>query len=551
MQINHQSSSRSGNNSQKLLFFLAIAALIAYLIMNHLMLREVIENFFTREVYKSAVYLAWITCAFVVFSAALLTLRRTGLALLLLVSSVSVATNYVYTVVAQRSITPDLMEWMAHETAQLPNAWAEFRPEILAATAMAIGVLAVLLLIRAVVRRKSLVRADLLADPRARALAIGSFLGFHGAAMLIQPSYTVAETNVLVFGLPPLFSQAPQPGEVFVRPAAPARARKILLVVDESVGHGVYADVVAPAVRHLPVIDYGEAASVANCSAATNALLRWGLERPRVGKAGYDPRTNPTIWGLAKAAGFRTTLIDGQSQGAIQNFLSTGELALIDEFVPAGGELDTDHRIAAMLNERLDRPGRDLIYVVKRGAHFPYEMNYPEGTVPPDTSKAGRYAAAVAYSTGVFFELLKKKLASSDILLIYTSDHGQNLNARSTHCNTERHPDEYSVPLMVLTDVESLKGPLLEAAPEMRNRASHLNIFPTLLYGLGYAREWIEATYGPTLAGPAMEYTTLAWHLPYPTKRKDTVDFEITPHFPGRGAQHASGQARDAMTANP
>ena len=542
------SPSRPTNSSRGLLIVLGMAALVAYLLMNHLMVSEVAGRFFTRELYKSIVYVSWIVCAFLVFSAALLTLRRTGLALLLLVSCVSATTNYVYATVGQQDITPDLMEWMAHETTQLPNAWAEFRPEIVTATAMAIGALAVLLVIRAVIRRKRLLRASLLAHPGARTLAIGSFLGFHGAAMLIQPSYTVAETNVLVFGIPTYFlSEAPRPNDVSVHPEVPARAQKILLVVDESVGHDIYADVVAPAVRQLPVIDYGEAASVANCSAVSNALLRWGLERSRVGEAGYDPRTNPTIWGLAKAAGFRTTLIDGQSKGTIQNFLSTGELALIDEFVPAADGLLTDHRIAEILGERLSRPGRELIYVVKRGAHFPYETNYPEGTVPPGAPKASQYAAAITYTTAGFFERLQKRLPLSELLLVYTSDHGQNLSSRATHCSAERHPDEYSVPLTVLTEVPSFKALLLDAAPEMRNRASHLNIFPTLLYGLGYARDWIEATYGPTLAGPAAGYTTLTWHLPYPTRRKDTVDFEITAHFPGLGSQHA----QDATAVPP
>lgn len=527
---------RSQLGKRTALAVLAALALIAYLFMNHLLLEVVLANASARGFPKTLLYLLWIGGGFAVFAAVLLTARLPGLSALLLLSCVSVATNYVYAVVVKQDITPDYMEWMVYEVHQLPQAWDEFRTEILAAVFQTLGFLAAFVLIRAAIRRYALIPHALLSRRRVRILAVGGFLGFHGLAMLLPFSYTMAETNLYVYGVPAsLTVPAPERGPVAVRPEAEPHVEKIVLVIDESVGHKVYAQVIAPILGHLPLLDYGEAASTAACSAPSNALLRWGLQKEGVGQAGYDARTNPTIWAYASAAGFKTVLIDGQSKGAKQNFISSSELALVGEFVAADTGIDSDHRIADLLKARLRQPGRELIYVLKRGNHFPYYTKYPKGALAKDAPLAAKYAAAVSYSTGSFFRLLTAQLPLANVMLIYTSDHGQNLNSRAYHCSGAHHPDEYSVPLHVLTGSPHMRDLLAPGVPVMRDRASHLNIFPTLLYAMGYPGDWITATYGPTLAGPATEYTWVDGWLAHPTRRDTSVNFVKTRHFPGRG----------------
>jgi hypothetical protein len=516
-----------------LLGVLAFCALLVYLAMNSLMVGEVVGGYSSRGFAKSLVYAVWIAGGFVTLSAVLLTARVPVLVAVLIVCCISLGTNYAYSLIAERDITSDLMEWMAHEVSQLQHAWLEFTPQILYGTARAVGLLALLLVIRAVIHRRRLLASHLLYARRSRAIALAAFLAFHIGTMLLQPSYAVAETNVFVFGAPAMMVEAPKPRTAAAPPNRP-RAQKIVFVIDESVGSKVFAQVVAPTLAGVPALNFGETASIATCSAPSNALLRWGLERPLLGRSGYDPRTNPTIWGYAKAAGFRTMLIDGQSKGTIQNFVTSGELALIDEFVGADTGIDTDARIARLLRDRLARPGPELIYVVKRGAHFPYEANYPAGTVAPDATRQARYAAAVAYSTAGFFADLTQSLPLADLFLIYTSDHGQNLESRAVHCSAEHHPDEYSTPLLAVTGAPQMLDLLRGSRERMTNRTSHLNIFPTLLYALGYEQQWVEATYGATLAGPPSPYVTLAWHLPYPSRRTPVVEFTHTDHFPGR-----------------
>lgn len=536
MQLDPTDGPRSLKRQTLLLYALALCALVVYLAMNSLMVVALAEDFATRGFAKSLIYILWIVCGFITFSAVVLTARLPVLAVVVLLSCVSVSTNYAYAHIARRDITPDLMEWMAHEVSQFKHAWVEFMPEILDGTVRAAGLIVLFLVIRAVIRSRRLWLSHIADHPRARAIALGAFLVFHGGTMALQPSYTVAEANVFTFGVPALMSGTPGTRKVTHGPPGPPRAQKIVFIIDESVGHKIYAEVIAPQLRDLPIVDFGESASISTCSASSNALLRWGLEKASIGQPGYDPRTNPTIWGYAKAAGFRTTLIDGQSKGATQNFVTVEELALIDHFVGADIGIETDRRIAATLKERLSQPGRELIYVVKRGAHFPYEANYPPGTLAYDAPKKAKYAAAVSYATNGFFAALTEQLPLTDLLLIYTSDHGQNLDARAVHCSDEHHPEEYSTPLVVLNEAPQMRHLLQGAVERMRDRTSHLNVFPTLLYGLGYERDWIEATYGPTLAGPPTPYVTLAWHLPYPTRRKLVVEFAQTESFPGRHA---------------
>lgn len=519
-------------------------AFAAYVLMNHLMLSDIIDHFYEREVYKSVIYVLWLLCGFALLMAFMATAPRALLAAGVLIFLASLVTNYAYMVISRRPLSLDVMEWLPHEMSQLPHAWSEFSQEIVWAIVKAAVFIAVLLAARAVMRRDEGL-SKLLVPRRSWLVAGGAFVTFHTTAAIVQPPQMMAETNILVFGVPALFASTPDLRPVPVAPSREALAQKIVLVVDESVTYAIYRQIVAPTLRGPAPVDFGEAASVANCSAASNALLRWGVEKSRVGTPGYDPRTNPTIWAYAKAAGYRTSLIDGQSDGAMQNYLGTKEFALIDEFVPARAGIDSDRGIADKINEILRRPGPAFVYVVKRGIHFPYEMNYPKGELPAGAARAEKYARAVSYANDGFFTRVAAGVDFSRALLIYTSDHGQDLAERSTHCNPDPRDVEYSVPLVAVTRAPALLD-LLRTADGMLNRASHLNIFPTLLYAFGYSRDWLEAEYGPTLAGPAspyLVYVSLGWQGPAAARNRHTVDtseFVKSVEFPRRGGGSAA-----------
>ena len=114
------------------------------------------------------------------------------------------------------------------------------------------------------------------------------------------------------------------------------------------------------------------------------------------------------------------------------------------------------------------------------------------------------------------------------------------MSKTEVHCSPERIADEFAVPLAVVASEGPLRALLARAPERMRDRVSHRNIFPTLLYAFGYPRDWIEAHYGSTLAGPPMRYVSLI-SLPYPSRQRPNVEFAPSDEFPGRGAVRAAG----------
>lgn len=511
---------------------LVLVGFAVYLAMNHPALWNVYRHLAERGLRRSAVLLGYLAAGYVVFLALLLSMRRAGAAVLLVAVAVSVFVNFVHSLIFHGWVlSGEMVEWLLAEYRQAPKFWIEFRPELAAALALTLLAVAALLLVRLAIRRAPRL-AGLGRGPMVLVPAL-AFLAFQALPILRPVPFAVAESSLYAYGIQALLASSPEPRSPMVRPERAPLVDKIVLVVDESVTHSSYRSIIAPDLVGLPGLDYGEAASIANCSSQTNALLRWGVEKPAVGRAGYDPRATPHLWGYARAAGMRTTLVDGQSWGFPQNYLFPGELRQLDEFVPALQGPETDRALAALLNQRLRRPGRELVYAVKRGAHFPFPQACAPGVVPPRAPKPVQHAAAVACSADRFFELLARGVDFSRVLLVYTSDHGQDFeNTRATHCNPRPRAVEYSVPLVVLTRAGSLEGPLRAGLPAMRGRASHANIFPTLLHAMGYPRAWTETLYGPTLAGPPAGYLTLRGS-PFPSRRDGIVPFSNGSAFPG------------------
>jgi len=155
-----------------------------------------------------------------------------------------------------------------------------------------------------------------------------------------------------------------------------------------------------------------------------------------------------------------------------------------------------------------------FVYVNKMGAHFPYEGKYPperavlpvmtrttlgNGVGKPQaedaatrTSFRNAYLNALAWNVGNFFDALLADLDLSNTVIVYTSDHGQNLHddgspGYATHCTTARtSPAEGIVPLVVLTQIPEVLATMREAARKNRDRASQFNVFPSVLALLGY-----------------------------------------------------------------
>ena len=314
----------------------------------------------------------------------------------------------------------------------------------------------------------------------------------------------------------------------------------IVLIIDESIS-GNYLDINAPFGVHsnlketrpgVDIFNYGYAASIANCSADTNITLRYGGTR-----ADYMHinTTQPSIWQYAKQAGLRTVYIDAQRTGGnLQNLMNDAEKKDIDEFVQFDqtSVRDRDMAAASKLIELLNDGKPELVVINKVGAHFPVHDKYPDAfmayrpTLPrgqfvevADTGKRdgfngqpddwvlyrNAYKNTLLWNVGEFFSRVFAQADLSHALLIYTSDHGQDLHERgnpglNTHCGGDPVEEEGLVPLVVIqgSGLKTLDWSAQLAAN--KDRSSHYNIFPTLLQLMGYDLAGVEAVYGKPLS---------------------------------------------------
>ncbi|KOY00510.1 sulfatase-like hydrolase/transferase [Pseudomonas nunensis] len=322
----------------------------------------------------------------------------------------------------------------------------------------------------------------------------------------------------------------------------------IVLIIDESIS-GNYLDINAPFGVHsnlkqarpgVDIFNYGYAASIANCSADTNVTLRYGGTRADYMRINT---TLPSIWQYAKQAGLRTVYIDAQRTGGnLQNLMTDTEKKDIDEFVQFDqtSVRDRDMAAATKLIELLNDGKPELVVINKVGAHFPVHDKYPDAfmayrpTLPrgqfvevADTGKRdgfngqpddwvlyrNAYKNTLLWNVGEFFSRVFAQADLSNALLIYTSDHGQDLHERgnpglNTHCGGDPVEEEGLVPLVVIqgSALKTLDWSAQLAAN--KDRSSHYNIFPTLLQLLGYDLAGVEAVYGkPLNVATADEFT--------------------------------------------
>lgn len=248
----------------------------------------------------------------------------------------------------------------------------------------------------------------------------------------------------------------------------------------------------------------------------------------------------PNIFQYAKSMNYKTWYLDGQMKaywGGIEDdkryideafTLADLDPARIEDYQKNNGKTLTDENerqglkqwdIDLVLAEKIRRifenSTGNFVFVYKRGIHFPYEKNYPEEnavwqpvykftsqweTPPAEASNAitNSYDNALLYGTDPFFKKLGlERPLPNGTVIVYTSDHGENLasNGRAGHGGDTI--DEASVPLFII-GIEKEQGGRI-------SRAHHSNIFPTLLDLMNFPIEPRSARYEPSLFDPAMD----------------------------------------------
>ncbi|MDO8981941.1 MAG: sulfatase-like hydrolase/transferase [Afipia sp.] len=313
------------------------------------------------------------------------------------------------------------------------------------------------------------------------------------------------------------------------------KIRHVVLLVDESV-RGDYIDwrpgnPYTPDIASLKdrIVNFGHAVSGGNCSSYSNAMLRFGATRHDLMNS---VARNPTIWDYAKTAGFRTVMIDSQAAflrgpAKLQNFMTPEEKREIDSFNAIEETIappDLDDRLVDILAAKLKSEQPTFVYAIKNGAHFPYDRGYPstQRIFQPTMSESARgnepalinsYRNAVQWSVDRVLKRLANSVPLDNTLIIYTSDHGQNLSTTAlSHCSVKNaDPREALVPLFAMTDEPRLRERLSAGAKTNWGYASHFSIAPTLLDVFGFKPQDIATKYGPSLfekPDPETEFTS-------------------------------------------
>jgi glucan phosphoethanolaminetransferase (alkaline phosphatase superfamily) len=327
----------------------------------------------------------------------------------------------------------------------------------------------------------------------------------------------------------------------------------IVLIIDESIA-GNYLDINTPSgvstglktpPAGVDIFNYGYAASVANCSADTNVTLRYGGTRADYVRINS---TQPSIWQYAHQAGLRTVYIDAQRTGGnLQNLMTELEKKDIDQFIQFDQirVRDRDMAAAAKLVELLGNDRAELVVINKIGAHFPVHDKYPDDfmTYRPalprgqfqDVADTGKrdgfngqkedwvlyrnaYQNTLLWNVGEFFQRLFREGNLTNAVLIYTSDHGQDLHERgnpglNTHCGGDPVEEEGLVPLVVIQGRQLQTLDWRGSLAQNKDRSSHYNIFPTLLELMGYDPAGIMAHYGKPLNQPTEDDFTFNYRF--------------------------------------
>jgi len=301
------------------------------------------------------------------------------------------------------------------------------------------------------------------------------------------------------------------------------RFEKVILIVDESV-RGDYVGFNEPRldntpflVSQLPILaNFGVASSFSNCSTTARVALRSGAREVDLPDPLQATLHRATMWQYAKAAGYRTSYFDTWlSVRRMSSMLTYDELRYVDERrgVPLDPYWDIDNKLASEVMAWVQRPGPGFLFVEKIGLHVPYERNLPaEIPQAPDVQPVlgrkldGARAAAVRnYVAGIrlrvddFFRRLLPTLTRPGTLLIYTSDHGQSLYDGPYDAGNCTGPGavkgEGMVPLVVFASDEDTRLQFQDAARLSRDRRSHSDIFPTLLWAMGFDAAAVQPRY--------------------------------------------------------
>lgn len=261
---------------------------------------------------------------------------------------------------------------------------------------------------------------------------------------------------------------------------------KVVLIIDESISYE-YFQRLYPG-KSSYVVDYGLTRSAANCSAASNfALRKAGWERGSHGI--LDIEQIQSVFEIAKKTGYHTVFFDNQNvllEPIVKNFFDQFELRYVDSIYQGSGP--TYERDASTIEKLIKELERDRVFVVvnKVGAHFPYES-----TIPPEIRMHDRtqdYLNSIQINSVNYLIEIQNKI-DSETVVFYTSDHGQYLQGKTTHCNLgdNVNKNEYLVPFLLISKDSDLIDKARLNLKKYHGSLSHIEISESIRNAMGFS----------------------------------------------------------------
>ena len=231
----------------------------------------------------------------------------------------------------------------------------------------------------------------------------------------------------------------------------------IIVIVDESVEYSRFSQEFKN--NQPTIVNFGLSYSGGNCSATSNYIIRKGYWECSKNDS-LEIKEVDSLFAIAQRQGFYTTYIDNQGvlkDRTIRNYIDEKELTHIDNPIPnvAAPMFKRDKLSLDIIQKTLTNDKRNFIFVNKLGAHFPYEQTIAPNSVTDNN--ALNYKKSIQMNCVNYIEKLHQIIGKNSIVF-YTSDHGQELNARATHCNTGTNisDKEYTVPFIIMTKNSAL-----------------------------------------------------------------------------------------------
>lgn len=280
--------------------------------------------------------------------------------------------------------------------------------------------------------------------------------------------------------------------------------------------------------------NWGIAAAATTASHTTYEILIAGLQPDDFpDRTNVKLYTSPNIYQYAKAMNYKTYFFDGQMStfwGGInddRNYIDSWSGVDLSEKVKIW---DIDKNIAKRVNQIISTSTGNFIFIFKHGNHIPYHKNFPaEASIwkpsyvsnhkfeIPGPEKLeevkNSYDNCIRFNLDSFFQNLVNDYSKipNDSVFIYTGDHGQTLyaNGMASHGGLTRK--EATVPLFIIGD--------LGVGVDTKYRASHSNIFATVLDLMNYPNEYRQRKYAISLLDAEEKDSRTRYYNPNKNKR--------------------------------